>query len=160
MVRAFTIITPVIGAFMTIGLLFGALCYYWTATGWRALAAGYLVVMPVFQGITFLLLESNLCKENPLIDLEVYTEDCQWGAGASANVVATVGWFLTGLVMLWMGAPTRPPRPPPETQTVTYQQTTNPDGTTVIATTVVKGVAVDTKDPVSSGDANLEEKPL
>lgn len=146
-VRAFTIITPIIAALLTIGLFFGTLWYYWTAASWRALASIYLIILPVFQGITFLLFESNLCKENPLINLELYTEDCQWGAGASANVVATVGWFLTGIVMLAMGAPTRPPRPPPETQTVTYQQTTNPDGTpsSVVTTTVVKGVAVDAK---------------
>jgi len=45
--------------------------------------------------------------------------------------------------MLVIGAPKRPVQGPAETQTVTYQKTTNPDGTSTVAeVAVVKGVAV------------------
>jgi hypothetical protein len=79
------------------------------------------------------------------LNLEIYVDDCQWGQGLTANVVSTVLWFLTGATMLVMGVPERQARPPPETQTVTYQQTTNADGTVTVAeTAVVKGIAVET----------------
>ena len=145
--RAFTVLAPLIGAFLTFGLYLNACfyranaaCYKWTAV------VMYMILLTTFQGLTFLLLESNLCQENPFLldSAAIYPNDCEWDDGMTANVVSTAAWFLTGAVMLIQGAPKRPPRPPAETQAVTYQKTVAADGTTAVAETkVVKGVAVD-----------------
>lgn len=67
--------------------------------------------------------------------------------GAKCNIAATILWFLAGVSMFKIEAPTRTARPPPETQTVTYQKTTQADGTEVVTKNVVKGVAVAKEQP-------------
>jgi hypothetical protein len=87
----------------------------------------------------------------------LYNDECEWDSGSTANVFSTVLWFCTGLAMLALGAPQRPERPPAETQTVTYQQTENPEGgTTVVEVNVVKGTAVP-KEEMASPTAPKEE---
>ena len=155
--RAFTVLAPLLGAFLTFGLYLNACFYRANAATFRYTAIiMYMILLTTFQGLTFLLLDSNLCHDNPILSeeesaaaaaaaaTEIYPNDCEWDDGMTANVVSTVAWFLTGAVMLYQGAPQRPPRPPPETQAVTYEKTTGPDGTTTVIaeTTVVKGVAV------------------
>jgi hypothetical protein len=154
-VRAFTIITPVIGGILTVGLWIAPCLYFLNETTWRSVALLFIVVITLFQGLTFLLFESVACTDSPILDFlgatELYEDECEWDSGTTANVVSTVLWFCTGLAMLALGAPQRPERPPTETQTVTYQQTENPEGgTTVEQVNVVKGTAVPKEESIMS----------
>jgi hypothetical protein len=119
---------------------------------WRSMALFFCVIITLFQGLTLLLLQSNAaCHDNRIVQsLEetvgrsVYNESCVWDEGSSANVASTSLWFATGIVMLFLGRPIATPRPPTETQAVTYQQTTDPETgvKTVAQVNVVKGTAV------------------
>jgi len=120
----------------------------------------FIVVLPLFQGLTFLIYNSSLCTDNPVLaELGVsadYSQECQWDGGSTSNAASVALWFLTGVAMVIVGCPKRPPRPPPETQAVTYQRTTNPDGTATVAQVgVVKGTAVPAPAPAAT-----EEMPL
>lgn len=122
-VRVLTILTLIVGVLATIVLAL-SMCTksLFNATNWKYLAALFLVVLPLFQGLTFLLLSSNACTTNPLVDelaLEgsasdvvwkvylatVYEPECEWSHGSTANVIAVVCWFLTGISMICLGEP-------------------------------------------------------
>lgn len=173
-VRAFSIMTPIIGALMAILILFSNCTYYLSPAGWKKASFMFLVILPIFQGLSFLLLESNACSSNPVLGVappspittdvntwiallnSVYESDCTWSKGMGCNVAATVLFFVTGALMLALGTPTAPPTPPPETQAVTYERKQNTDGTVTVAqTNVVKGTAV--VPPVEANVAAVEE---
>jgi hypothetical protein len=150
-VRAFSIITGVIGGILTFVLWLSPCLYFLSDSTWRSVALLFIVVMTLFQGITFLLFRSVACTDSPILDAlgatALYDDECEWDSGSTANVFSTVLWFCTGIAMLALGAPQRPERPPTETQTVTYQQTENPQGgTTVVQVNVVKGTVVPKED--------------
>jgi hypothetical protein len=137
------------GGFAILASILGTLCHRLNKTAWNQLAGLYMVILPLFQGLTFLMLRSELCSSNSPIfaAMEGDYGSCQWNSGATANVFGIVLWFLAGVTMLKMGVPVRERRPPPETQEVTYERTHNPDGTaTVTQTNVIKGTAVRASD--------------
>jgi hypothetical protein len=120
---------------------------------WRSLAIFLSVIITLFQGLTLLIFRSNAACHNNLVvhSLEesvgrsgVYSESCVWDEGSSANVASICLWFVTGVSMILIGRPKATPRPPAETQAVTYEQTTDPEsGAKVVAqVNVVKGTAV------------------
>lgn len=142
-----SIIAPIIGGLLTVGLWLAPCWYRFQHGSWRSLAIFFLVFMTLFQGLTFLIYSSSMCLDNPVLAMsgssDLHSSECSWGQGSTSNAISVVLWFLTGAAMLAVGCPERPPRGPPETQTVTYQQTTNPDGTTTVSeVAVVKGTAV------------------
>jgi len=161
-VRAFTIISPLFGGFLTIGLWL-AICFgrgIPTPT-WNCWAGLFLVMMPLYQGLTFLILDSSFCLNNTaLASTGLYSGECQWGQGSTANVISVILWFFTGVSMLVLGAPpSRRPDPngPAETQTVTYERTENKDGTASIQqVAVVKGTTV----PVPPSATQQSSPPL
>jgi hypothetical protein len=159
-VRAFSIMAPLIGGLLAIPLCFAPFSYFVGASTWKSIAMLFIVILTLFQALTFLVLTSSACSENPILSAaptstnsqnaggtianSAYKSTCTWGAGSNANVVAVVLWFLTGVAMLVVGVPVRPPPEPVETQEVTYEKTTNPeDGTVFVTKTgIVKGTAV------------------
>jgi hypothetical protein len=162
-VRAFSIITGVIGGILAFVLWISPCLYFLDDSRWRSVALLLIVVMTLFQGLTFLLFRSVACTDSPILDAlgatALYDDECEWDSGSTANVFSTVLWFCTGIAMLALGAPQRPERPPTETQTVTYQQTENPEGgTTVVQVNVVKGTVVPKEDSMSP--AVLSEESL
>ena len=113
----------------------------------------FIFIITLFQGLTLLIFKSDACLNNSVLnyiegrfddDPQLYSSECAWDDGSYANIASIVLWFLTAVAMLILGRPTARPREPPETQAVTYQQTTNPeDGTTTVQeVAVVKGKAV------------------
>lgn len=171
-VRAFSIMTPIIGGLLACVLFFTNCSYYLSEATWKNVIILFLVLLPLFQGLSFLLLNSNACANNPLLSAnpspDTITNDtwsewvrtaypdteCSWDVGMTANVVSTVLYFVTALFMIYTGVPTRPPQEPPQTQEVTYERQVGPDGTVkVVEAKVVKGTAVST--PASpTGDGN------
>jgi hypothetical protein len=80
--------------------------------------------------------ESVSSSSDPLV--------CLMDWGTYANIVSMILFCVTGIVMMIMGPPTRPPPKEPELHTVTYQQTTNEQGEPIVQeinteVTVVKG---------------------
>lgn len=146
-VRAFSIITPILGGLLTVSLWFAPCFNRHSAKSWKTLATFYCVFLTLFQGLTFLIYPSIFCTDNTLVALlgGSYNQKCQWGQGSTANVISVVLWFCTGVSMIIVGVPVKEARPPPETQEVTYERTQNPDGTSTVAqVAVVKGTAVPT----------------
>jgi len=152
--KSFSIICPVIGGVACVWVWF-AQCFHSRGT-WKCLATIFLWCS-LFSGMTLLFLGSNACSDNPILASQLgsiqngnvaeFTDSCAMHWGAKCNIAATILWFLAGVSMFKIEAPTRPARPPPETQTVTYQKTTQTDGTEVVTKNVVKGVAVPKEQP-------------
>ena len=68
----------------------------------------------------------------------IYDGQCEWDWGTYANLVSMCLFFLTGLFMVVMGPPTRPPPKEPEIQTVTYEQKVDETGQNVVEEVDVK----------------------
>ncbi len=140
--RAFGVLTVVLGGLAIIASIFGPFCYPISESMWKAMAGLYMVILPLFQGLTFLMLRSELCSENSQIFdfMEGDYGGCQWNGGSTANVCGVILWFLAGAAMLFAGAPVRETsNKPAETQEVTYEQRENGG---VNEVDVVKGNAV------------------
>jgi hypothetical protein len=159
--RAFSVMAPLFGGLLSI-ILWIAPCMgrFQDDKVWKQIAMLYCVIITLFQGLTFLIfMDGSACDANtPLYGSsnsdtdalleEVYPDGCEWGGGSTANAVSTGLWFLTGVAMIILGAPKEEPRPPPETQEVTYQRTENPDGShTVNEVNVIKGTALPQQQP-------------
>jgi hypothetical protein len=173
-VRAFSIITPILAGLLT-GLLFFNNCsYYLSERSWNIVMLMFLILIPLFQGLSFLLLDSNACNLNPLlnanpspdtVDASTWVEwisaaypngDCSWDTGMSLNVAATVLYFVTALCMKWAGNPRPPPVEPPQTQEVTYERQVAPDGTVkVVEANVIKGTAVPAAAPPETSEVPI-----
>uniref|UniRef100_A0A7S4ILA9 Uncharacterized protein n=1 Tax=Odontella aurita TaxID=265563 RepID=A0A7S4ILA9_9STRA len=159
--KAFSIIAPVIGGVFWCWICF-ALCFEMSNSLWRKIGALF-VLNTVFQGLTLLYLTSEGCLNNEFTGYieELYPnitadDSCSMAWGAKTAIAATCCWFVAGVSMFVIDAPTRPERGPPETQTVTYTKTTQPDGTEVITSDVVKGKAV----PAAETTPSKEEAPI
>jgi hypothetical protein len=142
--KAFVVMTGIIGGVMLFWSWLSP-CFYVGMARWKRQAYVFLT-MTLFQGLTLLFLSSSACKSNPLIptlaeDQAVFYEStCSFGWGTKTNIAAVVCWFVAGVLMLTLiPPPVRPDPGPPETQTVTYTQTEQPDGTKVTTETTVKG---------------------
>jgi hypothetical protein len=151
--KAFTIITAIIGG-LVLFWSWMAPCWYVDEGRWKKIGMVF-VVMTLFQGLTLLLLPSNACTNNELVaslaqDGIEYSQECSFAWGTKINIAAVVFWLVAGVSMLTLVKPPTRPERPTETQTVTYTQTEQPDGTKVITEEVVKGEYV--------GPAKMEPK--
>lgn len=158
-VRAFGIIASVLGGLLLFFLYLSSCLYLVEEGSWRSVAIFISVFLTLFQGLTFLIFDSAFCTDNSILTAynltNSYSEECTWEQGSTANVIAVVFWFLTGLAMIYNGAPKRPERAPAEMQTVTYQRTELPEGgSTVAEVNVVKGTYV----PNPPNEQFVEEK--
>ena len=166
-VRAFSIITLIIGIFQTLSLWFIP-CYTNSRLSgekkWKFIAFVYLILLTFFQSLSFLwYLSGSACDEySPIYPMEddyyneilekVYSNKCEWGSGSTSALVSTILFFSTGFVMLIIGAPKYDPIPPPEVQQVSYQKTENVDGTkTIQEVNVVKEIVQETAIPHGVG---------
>jgi hypothetical protein len=98
--RAFSIMAFIFGLFVLIGSCVAG-CAIISDRGiktYGVLAPGYLLTA-IFQGLTLLLLNSNVCRDNGLVkeamDLTrvTFTDVCSIGQGAKLIISATVFWF-------------------------------------------------------------------
>ena len=141
--KSFTIITGVIGA-VVLFWTWLAPCFYGAPRIWKPAAVTFLM-LTLFQGLTLLFLGSNACTNNGMVNVtgsqaDLYSDKCIFYWGTRLNITSVVFWFVAGVLMLTViPAPVRPEAPPPETQTVTYTKTEEPDGTQVVTENTVKG---------------------
>jgi hypothetical protein len=103
--RAFAIIATIIGGVVVIGMwLVLCLSRHSTENFWNLAILLCLLVLPFCQGLTFLILRSELCKDNPVLELlgglGLYSDQCELDTGGMLNIVATIVWFLAGLLVV------------------------------------------------------------
>ena len=146
--RAFSVIAATIGALLCF-LTWLSPCICNMVSSWRTLGFAYLAVA-VLQSITLIFVASDkACShlDNEYLLLSsfsssgtVFTDNCRWDWGGYLNVVAIVLWVGAAVCMV-SGIPKPMELPPPrvKTQTVTYTQTPQPDGSMVVTSEVVRG---------------------
>jgi hypothetical protein len=145
-VKAFAIMTPIIGGILVFCSCL-APCFTVAPAQWK-LGGMLFIVLSLFQGLTLLIIRSNVCNDNParnflvekdpLFD-EVFSEKCEWDVGFKLSISAVVCFFVAGVATFMIPSPVKSLSDPPQTQEVKYQQ--NTDGT-VEETDVIKGTAV------------------
>jgi len=116
-VRALTLAAGAIGGLATMVMMLGMCCFR-QLLGTRLFTGIFLLVLPILQAMSFLLLQSNACSSNPFVDdppemvdeqvyslllSSVYSDKCEWGLGMTLNAVSVVCWFLTGLTFCCVG---------------------------------------------------------
>jgi len=144
--KAFSIIAPVIGGVFWCWICF-AMCFEMPNALWRRIGSLF-ILNTLFQGLTLLYVASDGCLNNQFADLfeddpgVLITDTCSLAWGGKAAIASAVLWFVAGASMFVIDAPTRPERGPPETQTVTYTKKTQPDGTEIITSEIVRGKPV------------------
>jgi len=140
-VVAFAAITVIVGGITLFYTFMAPFLSFRSVHLWKL--TGFLYIFcSITQGLTLLILESDLCKNNYFLSAAQYESECHGDWGFVLNIVSVVFWFLAGGLILTnvVSAPTRPPRPPAETQTITYSGRPQKDGTTVITeSNVIKG---------------------
>lgn len=154
-VKAFAIIAPIFGGVLCFWTWVGV-CFYKGKPFWQKAGIVFLITC-FFQGLTLLFLQSNACHNNPTInnvegqsgvDLQ-FNDECERDWGYNCVIASVVLWFASAVAAFAVPPARRPERGPPETQTVTYTETTQPDGTKAVTTEVVKGTYMpeEAKDP-------------
>lgn len=165
--KAFAIMSVTLGGiFLILGCI--APCFALSPGKWMFLGTMFILTC-LFQGLTLLSLDSNICLDNPVANfleeekfsLE-FPEECDWEAGFRLNIASVALWFAAAVAIFMLPPPTKCPVEPPQTQEVTYQETVNPDGTTTVQETgVVKGTNVppapQASDEVEAPEAPTEE---
>ncbi|CAJ1949709.1 unnamed protein product [Cylindrotheca closterium] len=133
-VMAFAILTPVIGG-LALFLACAGPCCNVTTSRWRAMG-GIFLLCGAFQGLTLVVMQSSICKDNPV--LQYYEEynpellntfpssrECQGYMGYHLSIAAVALWILAGIAALVLPSPHVDGRQPQQTQSVTYQRDEN-----------------------------------
>jgi hypothetical protein len=118
--RAFSIIAAIVGGFFWLALLMSPFIFPSKSTSWKTMGMMMLVLMPLFQGLTFLMFRSDVCSDpnnNRSILLDRFSKrdssalqgysgrDCQWDRGCTLNAVGIGLWVLAGLMMMLTKSP-------------------------------------------------------
>ena len=108
--RAFSVMALIIGGIVLfMNLLAG--CMFPAKKVYRLGAVSYLFCC-LFQGLSLLLLDSNACNNNAMVDeleksfsnLE-FPDTCSMGSGAKCTIAATVFWFVAGASAMKVNPP-------------------------------------------------------
>jgi hypothetical protein len=159
--KAFAIMSAALGGiFLILGCI--APCCALSPGKWMFLGIMFIILC-LFQGLTLLSLDSNICLDNPVANfLEEqklgieFPEECEWEAGFRLNIASVAMWFAAAVAVFMLPPPKKYPVESPQTQEVTYEQTVNPDGTTTVQkTAVVKGTNV--RPPQASAEVEAPE---
>lgn len=85
-------------------------CHPWL---WKFYGFSF-VCMSVLQGVTLMILDSDVCVNNPIMQLieqespnlrQFYPETCEWGSGFKLAISATVFWGVAGIIALLIPSP-------------------------------------------------------
>jgi len=83
----------------------------YTGSANALMTLNFLILLPIFQGLTLLVVQSSLCTDNPLVELNIgdeagtYDAECKLDMGSHINLISICLWFLTGLCMVYLGVP-------------------------------------------------------
>ena len=119
--RAFTVITVVLGGILGLMVCSTPLTAPFMVEAWTPIAVCFILILTLFQGLTFLFLRSDACQDNPFINelsrliweqanlpdsVSFYQDECEMDSGMYASIAATVCWLCAGVGMLVLGPPT------------------------------------------------------
>jgi hypothetical protein len=161
---AFSIMAPVIGG-ITLVFAYVVPCLTIAESQWKCIGITFALA-GLFQGIALLVQNSSVCLDNPVLQYlesnnpdarETFGDECEWGPGYKLSIAAVVFWFVAGLSTFVLPAPVVSRSEPVQTQTVTYQQTSNGSVEETNVVVVVKGAAVDTTPAEAAIEDPLEE---
>uniref|UniRef100_A0A7S2KX59 Claudin n=1 Tax=Skeletonema marinoi TaxID=267567 RepID=A0A7S2KX59_9STRA len=163
--RAFSALTIIIGGLVTFWLVLSWCMRGFSGDRGKSLfrCAGMMYMLCcLFQGLTLLLMTSNACYNNGMVELSAtalqnslinfsgeFPTTCTMAGGGKATIAAVVMWFLAALASLKVEPPQRDPITV-ETHDITYTKNQQADGTQVVTETVVKGTPV----PVAAANNN------
>jgi Na+-transporting methylmalonyl-CoA/oxaloacetate decarboxylase gamma subunit len=99
--------------------LFVSACSGCSQKVYRAIGCLYLLICCLFTGLIFLALDSDLCKDNYVLNdylpsrypmtwdklgnpYTLYRSDCEIGNGAIMIILACIGYFMTGISTCWL----------------------------------------------------------
>lgn len=170
-------------AFSALTIIIGGLTTFWMVVSWflrgfysgsrkgqsrgksMLKCAGFMYMLCcLFQGLTLLLMNSNACHNNGMVQLTStalnnnlfsvgeFPSSCTMSSGGKASIAAIVIWFLAAMAALKV----EPPRSNPitvQSHDVTYTKNTQADGTQVVTETVVKGVPVPVNNATNTATA-------
>jgi hypothetical protein len=89
------------GVLICIGLIL-SMCCEWSSNFYRMSGCGWILICTLFTGLTFLVLDSELCTDNPVLEnkqiQDKYYDDCKLGSGSILLIIGIVGLLLTGVM--------------------------------------------------------------
>jgi len=134
--RWFSLMAQTFGGTATLVLLFTA-CIVLHPKVWKTMGS-FLMLSSLFQGLVFLILQSNLCAKT----LDGLDATCYLRRGGRCSIAAVVFWFIAALSVLGYEQPEIPRRNGQNqrmAETVTTTEEVRPDGTKVTNTTTTYG---------------------
>jgi hypothetical protein len=100
------IVSWAIGLILIINL-FASVCVPYSPHTFRLIGLGFVLISCLFEGLIFLVFDSILCSDNPVLDFlgveENYQTECKLGNGSSMVFISTFGYFITGLGCCGLG---------------------------------------------------------
>lgn len=145
---AFSVITGIVGGLICVVFWMSPCCYPSNvlASTWKCMGL-CLFFVTLFQGLTLMFLNGPVCEPSEITTHEgipASSSGCDKIWGANMSIAAVVLWFLSGISAMLLPPPNCRRDRPVETHTVTYTQTTMPNGTRVLheQTTVVPGFPI------------------
>jgi hypothetical protein len=116
--KAFAIISVTLGGILSI-FSCCAPCVSVNPKLWKLLGIGFLLVC-LFQGLSLLSLQSDVCTNNPIINALEQTrrpfnfpEKCDWDVGYKLIISSVALWFLAAFTVLVLPAPEKYPHDDP-----------------------------------------------
>jgi hypothetical protein len=89
------------GACLWVGLLV-SLCCSCPSLCHKASGCGWIFICTLFTGLSFLILDSKLCKNNPVLKElgieDLYEDECEIASGSILLIIGISGLFLTGVI--------------------------------------------------------------
>jgi hypothetical protein len=100
------IVSWAIGLILIINL-FASVCVPYSPHTFVLIGLGFVLICCLFEGLIFLVFESLLCTDNPVLDFlgvqENYETECKLGNGSSMAFISLFGYFITGLACCYLG---------------------------------------------------------
>lgn len=131
--RAFTILVAIFGFVSMIRIWFGA-CIPMGTASWSC--TGYqLLLCCLFEGLCFLIFNSNICADGETISGEKFQVNCRIDRGARVGIAAVVFWLVSAISVLNVDPPVDDIYGPIAVQKViTKTETISPDGSKKVET--------------------------
>jgi uncharacterized membrane protein YkgB len=101
------VVSWVIGAILVIALFASQCGAKFSPNAFGLIGLCFVFVCSLFDVLSFLVFDSVLCKNNPVLDLlevgEFYQDNCDLGPGSGALFISIIGYFATGLICCCLG---------------------------------------------------------
>jgi hypothetical protein len=97
----------VIGLILIVALFVSACMGPYPPHAFGIIGLGFVLICCLFEGLIFLVFDSTLCTDNPVLAFlgveENYNTECGLGNGSSMVFISLFGYFITGLICCCLG---------------------------------------------------------